>query len=47
MEPIEAITPIDGRYREKLTHLSNYFSGYALMKERVRIEIEYLIKLLE
>ncbi len=47
MEPIEAITPIDGRYREKLTHLSNCFSEYALMKERVRIEIEYLIKFIE
>jgi len=47
VEPVEAITPIDGRYREKLTHLSNYFSEYALIKERVRIEIEYLIKFIE
>lgn len=47
MEPIEAITPIDGRYREKLIHLSNYFSEYAIIKERARIEIEYLIKFIE
>jgi len=47
VDSIEAITPIDGRYRAKLTHLVKYFSEYALIKERVRIEIEYLIKFIE
>lgn len=47
MDPLEAITPIDGRYREKLEQLSEYFSEYALMKERTRVELEYLVKLIE
>jgi adenylosuccinate lyase len=46
MDSLDAITPIDGRYREKLSEMENYFSEYALMKERVRIEIEYLLKFL-
>jgi adenylosuccinate lyase len=47
MDSLDAITPMDGRYREKLSEMENYFSEYALMKERVRIEIEYLVKFLE
>jgi len=47
MDPLEAITPIDGRYREKLEHLSRYFSEYALIRERARVELEYLAKLVE
>ncbi|MEM3741738.1 MAG: lyase family protein [Nitrososphaerota archaeon] len=47
MDPLEAITPIDGRYREKLSNLKDYFSEYALIKERVRIEIEYLAEFIE
>jgi adenylosuccinate lyase len=47
MEPLDAITPIDGRYRERLEHLSKYFSEYALIKERARVELEYLAKLVE
>ncbi len=44
-EALEAITAIDGRYREKTKILSNYFSEYALIKYRVKIEIEYFIAL--
>ncbi|MEM4648796.1 MAG: lyase family protein [Nitrososphaerota archaeon] len=47
MDPLEAITPIDGRYREKLEQLSEYFSEHALIKERARVEVEYLAKLIE
>ena len=38
MDPLEAIVPIDGRYREKLERLSEYFSEYALIRERVKVE---------
>ena len=44
MDPLKAITPVDGRYREKVKFLEEYFSEYAFIKERVRIEIEYLVK---
>jgi adenylosuccinate lyase len=47
MDILEAITPIDGRYKEKLSGIENYFSEYALIKERIRVELEYLIKLVE
>ncbi len=47
MDPLEAIVPIDGRYREKLEHLSAYFSEYALIKERVAVEVRYLMKFIE
>jgi adenylosuccinate lyase len=42
---LNAISPIDGRYRNKIATLSNYFSEEALIKYRVRIEIEYFIAL--
>ncbi len=42
-----AISPIDGRYYDKVKDLSNYFSEYALIKYRVHVEIAYLIKLNE
>lgn len=38
-----AISPIDGRYRDKLQSLSEYFSEYALIKYRVEIEIRYIL----
>ena len=44
---LNAISPIDGRYRNKITTLSNYFSEEALIKYRVRVEIEYFIALCE
>lgn len=42
-----AVSPIDGRYRSKTEALAPYFSEYALMKYRVRVEIEYFITLCE
>mgnify|MGYP002621904667 CR=1 FL=1 len=42
-----AISPIDGRYRGKTEPLSEYFSEYALVRYRVRVEIEYFITLCE
>ncbi len=44
---LNAISPIDGRYRNKITPLANYFSEEALIKYRVRVEIEYFIALCE
>ena len=44
---LTAISPIDGRYRGKTEALANYFSEYALIKYRVRVEIEYFITLCE
>lgn len=40
-----AVTPIDGRYYGKTASLSGYFSEYALIKYRVRIEVEYFVAL--
>ena len=42
-----AVSPIDGRYRRQVEDLSLYFSEYALIKYRVRVEIEYFIALCE
>ena len=42
---IKAISPIDGRYKSKVAPLTSYFSEEALMKYRVRVEIEYFIAL--
>ena len=47
MDPLEAIIPIDGRYREKLERLSGYFSEHALIRERAMVELQYLTKLIE
>ena len=44
---LNAISPIDGRYRGKISELANYFSEEALIKYRVRVEIEYFIALCE
>lgn len=44
---LNAISPIDGRYRNKVEILSNYFSEEALIKYRVLVEIEYFIALCE
>ncbi|MFN4853193.1 MAG: adenylosuccinate lyase [Bacteroidota bacterium] len=41
-----AISPIDGRYAAKCEALSGYFSEYAFMKYRIRVEVEYLLRLL-
>jgi adenylosuccinate lyase len=44
---LNAVSPIDGRYRSKTSSLSQYFSEEALIKYRVYIEIEYFIALCE
>jgi len=43
LNSLTAISPIDGRYRKQVQHLSDYFSEYALMKYRVLVEIEYYL----
>ncbi len=47
MQSLTAISPIDGRYRDKVESLSNYFSESALIRYRVMVEIEYFIALCE
>ena len=42
LTPLTSISPVDGRYRNHVQHLDEYFSEYALMKYRVIVEIEYL-----
>lgn len=44
---LTAISPVDGRYRNKAENLAAYFSEYALIKYRVQVEIEYFITLAE
>jgi len=44
---LKAVTPIDGRYQSKTAPYSEYFSEYALIKYRVRIEVEYFKALVE
>ncbi len=43
LQSLTAISPIDGRYRNQLQQLDEYFSEYALMKYRVIIEVEYFL----
>ena len=45
LSPLSAISPIDGRYRGKVSELAPYFSEYGLFKYRVWIEVEYFIAL--
>ncbi|GAB5564573.1 MAG: adenylosuccinate lyase [Winogradskyella sp.] len=47
LSQLNAISPIDGRYRSKVDALGNYFSEEALIKYRVLVEIEYFIALCE
>ena len=47
LDLLTAISPIDGRYRGKTEALAKYFSEYALIRYRVRVEIEYFITLCE
>ena len=47
MQALTAISPIDGRYRDKVEPLANYFSESALVRYRVMVEIEYFIALCE
>ncbi len=47
LDLLTAVSPVDGRYRGKTDVLAPFFSEYALMKYRVRVEIEYFITLCE
>lgn len=47
MNELTSISPIDGRYRSKTHQLADYFSEYALIRYRVRVEVEYFISLCE
>ena len=47
LSPLNAISPIDGRYRNKVEPLAAYFSEEALIKYRVLVEVEYFIALCE
>ena len=42
---LTAISPLDGRYQNEVKELSKYFSESALMKYRLKVEVEYLIAL--
>lgn len=44
---LSAISPVDGRYRSKTVPLSEYYSEFALIRYRIRIEVEYFIALCE
>lgn len=44
---LSAISPVDGRYRNKVQCLDQFFSEFALIKYRVRVEIEYFCKLMQ
>lgn len=46
LNKLTAISPIDGRYRGKTDKLSDYFSEYALIRYRVRVEVEYFTELM-
>lgn len=45
LDLLTAISPVDGRYRSKTAVLADYFSEYALIRYRIRVEIEYFIAL--
>lgn len=45
LSPLTAISPVDGRYRRAAAPLALYFSEYALMRYRVKVEVEYFIAL--
>lgn len=45
--PLTAVSPIDGRYRSKTEALDKYYSEYALIRYRVKVEVEYFIALCE
>ena len=47
LQNLTAISPVDGRYRDKVEELGGYFSEFALIKYRVFVEIEYFIALTE
>jgi adenylosuccinate lyase len=47
MNTLNAISPVDGRYRDKVADLEQFFSEYALIRYRVKIELDYFLALCE
>lgn len=47
LSKLTAISPVDGRYRDKVDELADYFSEYALIRYRIKSEVEYFIALCE
>ena len=47
MNTLNAVSPVDGRYRSKTEPLADFFSEGALIRYRVRVEVEYFIALSE
>lgn len=47
LDVLTAVSPVDGRYRDKTEKLASYFSEFALIRYRVQVEIEYFISLCE
>ncbi len=47
LDILSAISPVDGRYRNKTEPLAGYYSEYALIRYRIRVEVEYFIALCE
>ncbi len=47
LTPLQAISPVDGRYRRQTARLADFFSESALIKYRIQIEVEYFIALCE
>ena len=47
LNDLTAISPVDGRYRGKTEKLADYFSEAALIRYRIRVEVEYFIALCE
>ncbi|HEX5153796.1 MAG TPA: adenylosuccinate lyase [Parafilimonas sp.] len=43
LNTLTAISPVDGRYRKQVAHLDEYFSEYALIKYRVKVEVAYFL----
>ena len=42
LTPLNALSPLDGRYQSKVDPLRAYFSEYALIKHRALVEVEWL-----
>jgi adenylosuccinate lyase len=47
LSTLTAISPVDGRYFKQVASLSNYFSEFALMRYRIKVEVEYFIALVQ
>ena len=47
LNPLMAISPIDGRYYTQVEQFAEYFSEFALIRYRVKVEVEYFIALCE